>query len=215
MTGTTLNLFGNDGDLTLPPGEQPPKKGDRGAASRAEAWAASKAFEKRVKEQNDVYADRGLGYIQKYHVPQMMAGGRLIWLKKTGFDFCGGARMPKYDEFGNKTTILMPVFIECKSSKDGFIATFQETQGIKAHQIEIMAQTASMGFYTRFLWEVRSNRVTFLLSPEKLFEICGRNGEIKKSLTLEDCIAFKVPRVTVTKERGWEYFDYLGIMENE
>jgi len=176
-----------------------PKKSLKGKSAKI-----GNEFQKEINDVCKIYESMKVAYIQ-YFTPQVIyindkfhPGKKFpIFVKKTGFDFIGGVVNPRN-----------AIFIECKSTKENGIPVFQETTGIKTHQIEIMQWLESCGFLCLFLWKLRTAFVVYKFTPSQLLSAVGN----KKQLTIIDAEENRFPKVIKTKYLGQEYYDFLGVL---
>jgi penicillin-binding protein-related factor A (putative recombinase) len=167
-----------------------------------------KDFEGEIKAVCEVYRQLKIAYIQQFFLPTLFIPpnfkkgekvGKVIYRKKTGFDFIGGIVDPKN-----------AIFIEAKSTQTGEIPVWQESTGIKIHQMEELLWLQSIGFYCLILWKIRSINRVMKMTPQQVFEM----GNGKNKITLIDCDDHRIPRIMKSKFSGGEYYDFLGKLES-
>ena len=177
-------------------------------------------FENQIQAVCDIYQELRVAYIQRFEVPKQFIPpnpktgkpGFMCYKKKTGFDFVGGIICNGLDKIAGIR--LNACFIEAKSNREGSIPVWQESSGIKKHQLDRLIWLENMGFFCLILWEVRSAGAVYKLSPNKLAELVPyEEGSKSTKLTVDDCEENKIPRIVKMKYRGQDYYDFLGELE--
>ena len=176
------------------------------------AATTGNTFEKIIQDTADYYKELQLAYIQKSFPPtrwipgNAKSGGKgfLMHVKggKSSHDFVGCYRL-SVDEI-----VWKPIFIECKSTKQGQIAIVENEGGIKVEQIKGLLWLDARGIDAIILWEVRESETVFAFTPTWLIKAI----DTKKSLSVNDCIENHAGRVRPVKHEGRIVLDFLGVL---
>jgi penicillin-binding protein-related factor A (putative recombinase) len=179
-------------------------------------------FENQIQAVCDIYQELRVAYIQRFEVPKQFIPANpktgkpsfMCYKKKTGFDFIGGIIQKDFRIENMLSTKLNACFIEAKSNREGSIPVWQESTGIKKHQLDRLIWLENMGFFCLILWEVRSAGAVYKISPNNLAELVPYDeGSKSTKLTVDDCEENKIPRIVKMKYRGQDYYDFLGELE--